>query len=62
MNPDDVERPLGTRPRIGPVDGDPVTTHPNLAKLSPAQRGLRDALLREFKARKAKKFVEKQVQ
>ena len=52
----------GARRKIGPIDGDPVTTHPDLSKLSPVQRGLRDALLREFKARKAKKFVEKQVQ
>lgn len=57
--PDSV---AGSRPKIGPIDGDPVTTHPDLSKLSPVQRGLRDALLREFKARKAKKFVEKQVQ
>jgi predicted metal-dependent phosphoesterase TrpH len=62
MSNDDAERPLGTRPHIGPIEGDPVTTHPHLQKLTPAQRGLRDALLREFKARKAKKFVEKQVQ
>lgn len=53
--------PLGRRPKLGPIDGKPVTTHPDLSRLSPAQRGLREALLREFKARKAKKFVEKQV-
>ncbi|MCD0417975.1 hypothetical protein LOC51_12210 [Rubrivivax sp. JA1024] len=53
--------PLGRRAKLGPIDGKPVTTHPDLSRLSPAQRGLRDALLREFKARKAKKFVEKQV-
>ena len=52
----------GQRPKLGYIDGTPVTTHPNLEKLTPVQRGLRDALLREFKARKAKKFVEKQVQ
>jgi hypothetical protein len=62
MSKQDANPPLGTRPHIGPIEGDPVTTHPDLHKLSPAQRGLRDALLREFKARKAKKFVEKQVQ
>lgn len=50
------------RAKLGPIDGHPVTTHPDLSKLTPVQRGLRDALLREFKARKAKKFVEKQVQ
>ena len=50
------------RKKLGPIDGHPVTTHPDLSRLTPVQRGLRDALLREFKARKAKKFVEKQVQ
>ena len=59
--PAPVELPEGTRPRIGPIQGDPVTTHPDLESLSPYQRGLREALLREFKARKVKKFVEKQV-
>jgi len=54
--------PPGERKKIGPIDGSPVTTNPNLETLTPTQRGLRDALLREFKARKAKKFVEKQVQ
>src|SRR5436190_18373893 len=51
----------GRRSKIGPIQGDPVTTHPDLDNLSPYQRGLREALLREFKARKVKKFVEKQV-
>jgi hypothetical protein len=54
--------PPGTRRRLGPIDGKPVTTHPDLDRLTPQQRGLREALLREFKARKVKKFVEKQVQ
>lgn len=54
--------PAPARQKIGPIDGDPVTTNPKLDKLTPTQKGLRDALLREFKARKAKKFVEKQVQ
>jgi hypothetical protein len=59
----DTKTPVvdGPRKPIGPIGGDPVTTNPDLSKLSPMQRGLRDALLREFKARKAKKFVEKQV-
>ncbi|MBP6775824.1 MAG: hypothetical protein KA151_01090 [Piscinibacter sp.] len=56
------DRARASRQKIGPIDGEPVTTHPDLSRLSPVQRGLRDALLREFKARKAKKFVEKQVQ
>lgn len=55
-------KPPGTRPKLGLIDGKPVTTHPDLSRLTPTQKGLREALLREFKARKAKKFVEKQVQ
>ncbi len=54
--------PPGTRKKLGYIDGHPVTTHPDLSRLTPTQKGLREALLREFKARKAKKFVEKQVQ
>ena len=61
MSDADTLRTEGTRSTIGTIDGDPVTTHPNLDKLSPYQRGLREALLREFKARKVKRFVEKQV-
>lgn len=61
MNEPTRTRPEGRRKKIGPIDGDPVTTHPDLDKLTPYQRGLREALLREFKARKVKKFVEKQV-
>ncbi len=49
------------RQHIGPIDGDPVTTHPNLEALTPLQRALRLAVIKEFKAKKAKKFVEKQI-
>lgn len=59
---DTPKRSTGTRPRIGPIDGDPVTSHPKLAALTPAQRALRLAVIKEFKAKKVKKFVEKQVQ
>lgn len=58
--PSPNERP-GSRRRLGPIDGEPVTTSPNLDALSPHQRALRLAVLNEFKARKIKKFVEKQV-
>ncbi|NNL18327.1 MAG: hypothetical protein HKP37_06260 [Boseongicola sp.] len=50
------------RQKIGPVDGDPVTTNPDLESLTPHQRALRLAVISEFKAKKVKKFVEKQVQ
>jgi hypothetical protein len=53
---------IGTREKLGPVDGDPVTTHPNLEALSPQVRALREAVIQEFKARKIKKYVEKQVE
>lgn len=56
------KRAPGQRPRIGHIDGDPVTSHPHLDKLSPSQRALRLAVIKEFKAKKVKKFVEKQIQ
>jgi hypothetical protein len=52
----------GNRPKLGAIQGNPVTTKPDLAALSPRQRALRLAVIREFKAKKVKKFVEKQVQ
>ena len=61
MSDADSERKEGTRPKIGPVQGDPVTTHPDLDKLTPYQRGLREALRRELRTRKVKNFVQKQV-
>jgi hypothetical protein len=51
-----------SRRRIGPIDGDPVTTSPNLEALTPHQRALRLAVIQEFKAKKVRKFVEKQVE
>ena len=57
----DTPRQEGNRPKIGPVQGDPVTTHPDLDKLTPYQRGLREALRRELRTRKVKNFVQKQV-
>ena len=53
--------PQGKRTPLGPIQGDPVTSHPNLKTLSDVERSLREALLHEFKARQAKKFVERQV-
>jgi hypothetical protein len=51
----------GTRAKIGAIDGDPVTSHPHLDALSEQQRALRLAVIQEFKSRKVKKYVEKQV-
>ncbi|MFZ2989523.1 hypothetical protein [Ideonella sp.] len=59
---DPKQRVAGTRPKIGPIDGDPVTSHPKLDALSAQQRALRLAVIKEFKAKKVKKYVEKQVQ
>ncbi len=52
----------GARRRMGPIDGSPVTKAPDLSGLTPQQRALRLAVLHEFKAKKVKKFVEKQVE
>jgi hypothetical protein len=52
----------GTRRRLGPIDGSPVTKAPNLEGLTQQQRALRLAVLHEFKAKKVRKFVEKQVE
>jgi hypothetical protein len=55
-------RKPGTRPKLGAIQGEPVTKRPNLDALTPRQRALRLAVIREFKAKKVKKFLEKQVQ
>ena len=55
-------RQPGNRQKLGTIQGDPVTTHPNLDALTPRQRALRLAVIREFKAKKVKKFLEKQVE
>lgn len=52
----------GNRPKLGPIQGDPVNKRPNLAALTPRQRALRLAVIKEFKAKKVKKFVEKQIE
>jgi hypothetical protein len=52
----------GNRPKLGAVQGDPVNKRPNLAALTPRQRALRLAVIKEFKAKKVKKFVEKQIE
>lgn len=57
-----TERAPGSRLRLGPIDGDPVTKAPYLDALTPHQRALRLAVLREFKAKKVRKFIEKQVE
>ena len=55
-------KPPGTRPKLGFIDGNPVTKAPNLDALKPYQRELRLAVIQEFKAKKVKKFAEKQVE
>lgn len=60
---DSKEQPEQTaRQRIGPVTGEPVTSAPDLEALTPHQRALREAVIGEFKARKIRKFVERQVE
>lgn len=53
---------VGTRPKLGPIQGDPVNKAPDLDALPPHQRALRLAVIQEFKAKKVRKFVEKQVE
>lgn len=60
MPEDDTALPP-RRERIGPIEGHPVTTHPDLDKLPPHQRALRLAAIKEFKAKKVRKYVERQV-
>ena len=63
MSTDEPQGPrAGTRKRLGPIDGSPVTKVPNLSALSSQQRALRLAALQEFEAKKVKKFFEKQVE
>lgn len=62
MSNDAYARRPGTRPKLGLVQGEPVTKKPDLAALTPRQRALRLAVIREFKAKKVRKFVEKQVE
>jgi hypothetical protein len=52
--------PAGWRPHIGAIDGDPVTSHPDLSALSAEQIAFREALLRRFKETKVKQFVKLQ--
>lgn len=61
MPEEDSKLPPRREP-IGPVQGNPVTTHPDLDKLPPHQRALRLAAIKEFKAKKVRKFVERQVE
>ena len=58
---DKTVAPAKVRQRLGPIEGDPVTSHPDLDGLSPHQRALRLAAIQEFKAKKVKKYFEKQI-
>ncbi len=62
MSDDGTSRPPGTRAKLGPIQGDPVTDRPDLDALTPRQRALRLAVIQEFKAKKVRKFVESQVE
>lgn len=59
---DTANRDKIMRQKIGPIEGEPITTSPNLDALTPHQRALRLAVIDEFKAKKLKKFFEKQVE
>lgn len=50
------------RKRLSPVPQDSATGRPDAALLSPQQRALRTAMLDAYSARKARRFLERQVE
>ncbi len=50
-----------SRKRLSPVPDDPETGRPDSSKLSPHQAALRTAVIDAFNAKKARRFVERQV-
>jgi hypothetical protein len=57
--PDPAEKPH--RPRLSPVPEDPQTGRPDPTLLQPHQRALRAAMMDAFNAKKARRFLERQV-
>lgn len=49
------------RPRLSPVPEDPQTGRPDPNLLQPHQRALRGAMMDAFNAKKARRFLERQV-
>lgn len=49
------------RKRLSPVPQDPQTGRPDAVLLSPQQRALRAAMMDAFNAKKARRFLERQV-
>lgn len=49
------------RKRLSPVPQDPETGRPDAVLLSPQQRALRAAMMDAFNAKKARRFLERQV-
>jgi hypothetical protein len=50
------------RPRLSPAAIDPKTGRQDPSSLTPHQRALRDAMVEAFNAKKARKFLERNVQ
>ena len=50
------------RKRLSPVPEDPQTGRPDAALLSPHQRALRTAMIDAYAAKKARRFLERQVE
>lgn len=50
------------RPRLSPAKVNPETGRPDPSSLSPHQRALREAMVEAFNAKKARKFLERNVQ
>lgn len=64
VTPEGAEAPApGTpRPRLSPAPINPDTGRPDPSKLTPHQRALRTAMVEAFNAKKARKFLERNVQ
>jgi hypothetical protein len=50
------------RPRLSPSAENPETGRPDPASLTPHQRAMREAMMDAFNAKKARRFVERNVQ
>lgn len=61
MNAPPSSAPPGGRKRLSPAPMNPETGRPDAALLSPHQRALRTSMMEAFQAKKARRFLERQV-
>src|SRR5262249_725797 len=58
---DKEAKPKPARARLSPAPLDPATGRPDASRLQPHQQALRQAVVDAFNAKKARKFLQKQV-